>query len=116
MKENFAAFLGENEKDKNWVELLFGTSGNNKGIEGGLREILERGMQDIKSATALQTHLSWFYELLQQSDQPFNLIPRHIIGMPEVTGDVYCITFLDGDCYHKISVPRSDAFREKYLN
>jgi len=61
----------------------------------------------------IRTHMpTWFYNLLQQQKSPLSLIPMRIAEHIEISRDVICITFMDGDCYHKISVPIPLEFQE----
>lgn len=121
-KQSFAAYTGEAKNDdqegignKNWIELLFGHFGNSKKIEETLKQIVETAMKKPDFLHTVQTHVpNWFYNLLQEAGHPFNLIPQSVVDTPEVRGDVICITFQDGDCYNKVSIPTPPTFEKIY--
>jgi hypothetical protein len=123
-KKDFAVYTGElrnvwrdpmNEHvtGRNWVELLFGSFGKSKWIEGTLVQMLQDMIKKPNFMNDIRTHMpTWFYNLLQQQKSPLSLIPMRIAEHIEISRDVICITFMDGDCYHKISVPIPLAFQE----
>lgn len=123
-KQTFAVYTGETKGNdserignKNWVELLFGHFGNSKKIEETLKQMVETAMKKPDFLHTVQTHVpNWFYLLLQEAGHPFNLIPQIVVDTPEVHGDVICITFQDGDCYNKVSIPTPPTFEKVYTS